>query len=292
MHTKDQSLLLCPVDNDQQLIEMWLHGKSNHSKSSYRCDVTQFFKFAKVSLKEVTMQHCWDWINHLQSKGVKASTQTRKINVLKSLITFGFRVGYLPINVGAAVQLKHEIDDLSSRILSEEEVRDILKNVRSFRDYVLLKIFYATGARVSELVQLRWKHVIPRENNKRGQVTLHGKGKKIRVVLVPPPVWDELMKLKSDSKFSGGDDPVFASLKGTALTRSSMYLIVRAAAQDAGLNKNVSPHWLRHAHASHALDQGAPIHLVKETLGHASLATTTKYTHARPSESSSDYLKF
>jgi len=67
--------------------------------------------------------------------------------------------------------------------------------------------------------------------------------------------------------------------------------IVRAAAHRAGIDANVSPHWLRHAHASHSLDRGAPIHLVQTTLGHASIATTGRYLHARPQDSSARYLE-
>jgi integrase/recombinase XerD len=69
-----------------------------------------------------------------------------------------------------------------------------------------------------------------------------------------------------------------------------VWRIVRAAAARAGISLAVSPHWLRHAHASHALDRGAPIHLVQATLGHASVATTGKYLHARPTDSSARYL--
>lgn len=67
--------------------------------------------------------------------------------------------------------------------------------------------------------------------------------------------------------------------------------IVRAVARRVGIDANVSPHWLRHAHASHSLDRGAPIHLVQATLGHASIATTGKYLHARPQDSSARYLE-
>ena len=74
------------------------------------------------------------------------------------------------------------------------------------------------------------------------------------------------------------------------MTDSGIWRIVKAAAQRAGIEGPVSPHWLRHAHASHALDRGAPIHLVQATLGHASITTTGRYLHARPKESSSKFL--
>ena len=86
------------------------------------------------------------------------------------------------------------------------------------------------------------------------------------------------------------DAPVFRSRKGGPLDASQVHRIVKGAAERAGLPAEVSAHWLRHAHASHSLDRGAPIHLVQQTLGHASVATTGRYLHARPTDSSARYL--
>jgi site-specific recombinase XerD len=86
------------------------------------------------------------------------------------------------------------------------------------------------------------------------------------------------------------DAPVFRSNKGDALDPSQAHRIVAAAARRANIKGNVSARWLRHAHASYALDRGAPPHLVQSTLGHASLSTTSRYLHARPSDSSARYL--
>lgn len=88
----------------------------------------------------------------------------------------------------------------------------------------------------------------------------------------------------------GLDDPVFRSRKGGRLSTVQAWRLVREAAPRARIAAPVSPHWLRHAHASHALDRGAPIHLVQSTLGHASVATTGRYLHARPGDSSALYL--
>jgi integrase/recombinase XerD len=90
---------------------------------------------------------------------------------------------------------------------------------------------------------------------------------------------------------TGDDDPVFRSRSGGGpLSPLRVERVVRAAATRAGIAADVTPHWLRHSHVSHALDRGAPVHLVQQTVGHASLATTTRYSHARPSESSGLYL--
>ena len=88
----------------------------------------------------------------------------------------------------------------------------------------------------------------------------------------------------------GPDDLVFRSRKGGHLDPSAVHRVVKAAAERAGLSAEVSAHWLRHAHASHSLDRKAPIHLVQQTLGHASVATTGRYLHARPTGSSARYL--
>jgi integrase/recombinase XerD len=101
-------------------------------------------------------------------------------------------------------------------------------------------------------------------------------------------VWAELLALRGGA---GDDDPVFRSRKGGgALDQSQANRIVHAAAKRAGIKAAVSPHYLRHSHASHAIERGASISLIQATLGHASVATTGRYLHARPSESSSSYL--
>jgi site-specific recombinase XerD len=131
-----------------------------------------------------------------------------------------------------------------------------------------------------------------------------GKGGKTRAVLLSASTWKVLAALRAEASRQVGDmpdadaklapasadAPVFLSRKGGALDPSAVHRVVKAAAARAGLPGEVSAHWLRHAHASHRLDRGAPIHLVQATLGHASVATTGRYLHARPSESSARFL--
>ncbi len=117
---------------------------------------------------------------------------------------------------------------------------------------------------------------------------MFGKGGKTRHVLLSAATWAELVTLRN-----GGDpdSPVFPSRRGGGhLDPSAAWRIVRKAAARAGIDGNVSPHWLRHAHASHALERGAPVALVRDTLGHASVSTTNGYLHARPNDSSARYL--
>jgi integrase/recombinase XerD len=138
------------------------------------------------------------------------------------------------------------------------------------------------------LVALRWRDLRPRDGGQ-GQVTVSGKGGKTRAVLLPASVWRDLEALREEAA-AAEDGPVFRSRKGGALTARQAQRLVDAAAKRAGLRARVSPHGLRHAHATHALERGAPIHIVQATLGHASVATTGRYLHARPTDSSARYL--
>lgn len=277
------------ANDDLHLISLWLKGKSEHSQEAYTRDVEQFVDFVDLPLSEIKLQHFWDWADHLKRLGALPSTQARKLAAVKSLFSFGHRIGYLQFNVGVAITLPNIPDKLTERILLEEDIVAIVGQAHTLRNRVLLKLFYASGARVSELASVYWGALISR-GNRQGQISLLGKGNKVRTLMLPAPIWKDLMELKSESEFNESNHPVFRSRKGGSLSRQQIWRIVRDAARAAGFDKNISPHWLRHAHASHALDRGAPVHLVQESLGHRSLATTSKYTHARPDESSSKYL--
>ena len=114
-------------------------------------------------------------------------------------------------------------------------------------------------------------------------MTVFGKNDRTRAVALPTPLWSVLIGQRGAAS---AEAPVFPSPSGRALDRVRVRAIVRQAAERAGVDAHVSPHWLRHSHASHALDHGAPIHLVQATLGHSSVATTSGYLHARPGDSS------
>jgi len=119
-----------------------------------------------------------------------------------------------------------------------------------------------------------------------GVGTVLGKGGKTRIVLLPASVWHELEGLGRGP----AEAPVFRSRRGGHLDPSAVERIVQKAATRAGIVGKVSPHCLRHAHATHALERHCPSHLVQATLGHASVATTGRYLHVRPTDSSARYL--
>src|ERR1035437_5999918 len=151
---------------------------------------------------------------------------------------------------------------------------------------VVSTVWLGSAVRVSELCGLCWRDV--QANGDGGQITVFGKGDQTRSIQLPASVWKSLEKPRGDAC---DDQPLFPSRKrGGPLKPLGVLRIVRRAAVRAGIDLAVSPHWMRHAHASHSLDRGAPIHLVQATLGHASIITTGRYLHARPKDSSGRFL--
>jgi len=272
---------------DTRLVELWLSLKTSpNTRRAYASDAANFIQFVQKPLVQVTLTDLQGWVEHLGQGSRQPATQNRALTAVKSLLSFAQETGYLPFNVGAAVKLRSIRNNLAQRILEESQVAKLIDAAPEGRNRVLLKLLYVSGVRVSELCGLKWCDALPRQDG--GQITVFGKGGKTRTILVKPKVWQLLITLKGDAHAA---DAVFPSRKGGGpLDASQVRRIVYAAARKAGLEQRVSPHWMRHAHASHALDRSAPIHLVQATLGHASVSTTGRYLHARPTDSSSFYL--
>lgn len=275
---------LANTNDDAHLIELWLRKQRNKlTRESYGRTAADFREYVGVDLRALRLDDLLRYADHLA--GVSPATQSRKLNTVKSLITFAHRVGYIPFNVGSALKVLKVKDTRAERILSEEDVFRIIAAAEKERDKLLIRTLYLSGARISEACSASWRDLQPR--NEGGQITLFGKGGKTRVVLLPERLWKPLIESRAGA---GDDDPIFKSREGR-LSTSQAWRIVKKAAKLAGINWLTSPHWLRHAHASHALENGATVKLVSETLGHASVAITSRYLHARPGESSGTYLK-
>ncbi len=272
---------------DARLVELWLSLKTSpHTRRAYAAEAARFLAFVKRPLSWITLIDLQAWAQQLEQGSLKPASQNRAITALKSLFSFAQETGYLPLNVGAAVKLRPNRDTLAQRILEESQVARLIEAASEGRNRVLLKLLYVSGVRVSEICRLKWCDALARQEG--GQLTVFGKGGKTRSVLLKPKVWQQLHALQGEAK---AVDAVFRSRRGGgALDVSQVRRIVYAAAKKAGLEQKISPHWMRHAHASHALDRRAPIHLVQATLGHASVSTTGRYLHARPTDSSSFYL--
>lgn len=276
-----------PSDATLRLIEMWLHGLSPQTQDRYRRTARRFLAFVNKPLHLVTLADIQGWQMTLAE--LSPSSQRTAIATIKSLLSFGHKIGVLQDNVGLSMRSLQARDCLTERILTELKVQTMIASEANPRNRAICRALYSGGLRVSELCCLKWKDLKPRGSS--GQVTVLGKGGKVRTVLLPAGVWNEICQLRGDA---GASLAVFCSREGDKdgqhLDRTQVYRIVANAAKRAGIQGKVSPHWLRHAHASHSLENGAPIHLVQATLGHSTVATTGRYLHARPSDSSAMYL--
>ena len=273
------------ADSDQHLIVLWLHGRSRHTQRAYRADAGRFLAAVEKPLLRVTLGDLQHFAGELVEAGLEPTSIYRSLSAVKSLFAFGHRLGYLPFDVARPLRLPALREALAERILDETDVLRMIALEGMPRNKAIVLTLYAGGFRVAELCGLKWSDLQSRDTA--GQITVFGKGSKTRTVLVPQSVWTALMSLRGEAAESA---PVFRSRKGGHLDESMVWRIVRKAAKRAGIEKAVSCHWLRHAHASHALDRGAPIHLVQATLGHSSISSTGKYLHARPADSSGNYL--
>jgi site-specific recombinase XerD len=237
---------------------------------------------SQKELREVTLNDLQGFAKALVERGYAVATQQRRFNSLKSLLSFGYKLGALPANVSQLLKPPRAKDTLAERILSEGQVLDLLNATATVQEHGLLRLLYATGARVNELCDVRWRDLQVVQQG-RGQVVLFGKGGKTRVVVFSAQTMQVLESIRADATVN---DLIFQNQRGGKLNRSSVRRTIQAACKRVGIAQQVSPHWFRHAHASHALERGAPVNLVQVTLGHASLATTGRYLHARPQDSS------
>ena len=268
--------------DDDKLIALWLHGKSPNSQASYLRHATGLQAFVGCPLNLITLSALQKWAD---AQTGNDNTRKQRIAAVKSLYTFGQKLGYLQFNVAAMLKTPKPKNTLAERILSESEVLTMIALTTKERDKVMLRLMYASAGRVSEICGLTWKDC--QVSGDSGQVTLFGKGGDTRAVKLSRETWKVLQGLRQGA---GMDAPVFASQMGGAMVASRVWQIVREAAQRAGIDGNVSPHWFRHSHASHALERGASVALVRDTLGHSSLQVTSRYTHAKPDQSSALHL--
>lgn len=275
---------LVPVQarDDEQLLALWLHGRPASTQAVYRAAALRLVLFCSKPIRMMTLGDLQAFVDSIEGK---PNTRKRIIASIKSLFSFGHTLGYLVVNVGAMIKLPPAKDELAARILTEDEVLRMIHKTEKQRDNVLLRLLYASAGRISEVCRLTWADVRPSGDS--GQVTLFGKGGKTRAVKLSVGTWKVLQTYRNGAS---NDAPLFISQKGGRLEETQVHRIVKAAAARAGIPGNVSAHWLRHSHASHALDRGATVVLVRDTLGHKSLETTSRYTHAKPNESSALHL--
>jgi site-specific recombinase XerD len=272
---------------DKQLVESWVGSlNSEYTRRNFETTANRFLAALGKPLRQATVEDVRDALTSITAD-YAASSARQAILRIKSLLSYGHRLGYLQFNAGVVIKVRSESRSVAKRIVSEVEIGLLVRAARTRRDRILVEVGYGGGLRVSEIVGLSWADIIERPDGK-VQLNVLGKGGKVRQVLLPSTVGRSLLSLRGDA---GDDDPVFRSRKGGArLTVRAVNHMLKRVAGIAGVNPKLSAHWLRHAHGSHAMDRGATLAEVQTTLGHDNIATTSGYLHARPDSSSGLHL--
>lgn len=288
-----QVYTVLPQDTtDERLVELWLHGKAVTTQEGYGIDIRAFFAFVNKPLREVNLADLQAFADSLN--GYKEATKARRLKAVKSLLTFAAKTQYLPFNVGAAMKLPKVRRRLHERILTREEILSMFLCEKDTRNRLILRLLYYSGMRVSELCGLCWKDLYAGPNGT-GVIAIYGKGSEERHVALKKEVYEELLSFRNGAEL---DAPIFVSRGGGRghkkggghLDKTQVERIVRRAARNAGIKKQVTPHFERHSHATHAVMNKAPAPVIQGTLGHKSLETTMLYFDVSPEVSSSFYL--
>lgn len=288
------------AESDTELVRLWLVGRPASTVKAYTADLAWWARFGLPPRGGWRRMRFRDYEAALVRSGEKTAseaTTARRIATLRSLLAWAHRVGYCPLNIGAVIRPGKAPNKLAERILEPDEVLRLLAAAGEAprtgpRDHLLVRIGYVSGARVDELVGLDFEHV--HAASKGGAIlTLHGKGSKTRHVWITQGSFDEIVRFDDRTEWRSHETswcgPIFRTRFRTRLGVRDAERVIERAAKRAKLGK-VSPHWLRHAHATHALERGAPIHEVASDLGHVSIATTSRYLHARPGSGSARWL--
>lgn len=279
VHTNSSTDAIIPTDTtDARLIDMWLHGRTRNTRQQYTRIVRRFLDTVQRPLSAVTVSDLQSWYDSLTGSPYTVAVH---VNAIRSLFSFAVRTGYLRLNPAAVIKPPPLADKSAARVLSERETLAMINAASSDRDRAFLQALYSSGCRVSELCAVRWADVLERPDGN-AELLIFGKGGRNRRVGISADTLRLMKQQRTDSEH------VFTTRTGRPLDRTTAHRIIKRAAQRAGIQRPVSAHWLRHSHATHALERGANPAAVQEQLGHSSLHTTTRYAHA--TDSSSAYL--
>lgn len=260
---------------------------SQHTIISYQNDLEQFFSFIisqfdAPALSQITASLVRSWLAEMKGDDISAKSINRKISALKSFFKYQLKIGELKQTPMTTVVSPK----VGKRLVSfvEEKNLDTLFNHVAFSDdwkgvteKLVMQLFYATGMRLSELVQLKESQI----DFSYQQIKVLGKGNKERIIPVSIELLGELKKYieQKVTLENVSAATVFVNEKGKALQPRYVYGFVKKHLSDVTTIKKKSPHILRHSFATHLMNHGADLNAVKELLGHSSLAATQVYTH-------------
>ena len=271
---------------------------SPYTIRNYTTDLLDFFSFLRSqkigSLHEVDKQVVRDYLSYLLEHGFVKVSIARKLSAIRSFYRYLMReeiVTTSPVADTSSPKLDKRLPDF----LSQKEVLELLNapdlsTPQGQRDLALLELLYASGLRVSELVNLD----IDKVNLDANEIRVWGKGSRERMVLMGRPAAAALVTYINQGRarlLGGKKNPaLFVNRSGRRLVDRRVQRILEKYSAVAGINRRVHPHMLRHTFATHLLDGGADLRVVQQLLGHADLSTTQIYTHVTKSQARKVYL--
>ncbi len=257
---------------------------SENTVAAYMRDYEDFMHYVlrlhTAVPKDVTSEIISKYMDWLYRSGCSSASQARRLSGIKSLYNYlliNEKIEQMPTENIETPKAKRLLPD----VLTVEEIDAMIATfdmttVKGCRDNAIVEVLYSTGLRVSELISLRIDNLFFGE----GYIRVVGKGDKQRLVPIGSAARDKIqlyMELRRPRKPS--EATLFLNNRGEPLTRIMIFNIIKQAARLAGVEKNISPHTLRHSYATHLLEGGANIRQVQELLGHESITTTEVYTH-------------
>jgi integrase/recombinase XerD len=275
-------------------------GLSVNTRKAYADDISQFLNDLTLkgvtSLSQVSRKQILDHLMAMKARGMSTNSISRHLVSIKVFFRYLQQEGMLDRNVTDTMD-SPKLWKILPDTLSENEV-DLLLSAPDMhkplgiRDRAILELFYASGLRASELSNLHLADLHLDE----GYIRCIGKGRKERVI----PVGEESIRLLrlylEEVRPVLCENPqvqnVFVTKRESAICRQRLWQIIKEYTKRAGIMKNVTPHTLRHSFASHLLQNGAPLRVIQEMLGHADIATTQIYTHVDPNRLKSVHQQF
>ena len=256
-------------------------GLSNNTVKAYEADISSFFQWLDnedLKYKNLQEDHINQYISFLFQRKMRSSSVNRKISSIKSFYIFLVKRNFLknsPLNdLVTPKQEKYLPESMSEaevdKLLNSPDVSNKIEN----RDKAMIEMLYATGMRISELVNLKMTDV----DMKRCVVKVFGKGSKERLVPFGETALDSLRSYLNEREQSSSKE-IFLSNRGKKMTRVAFWQRVKVYLIRENLKNSISPHTLRHAFATHLLNRGADLRSVQLLLGHSDLSTTQIYTH-------------
>ena len=289
-----------------ELIEEFLgylsveRGLSKNTLISYRQDLARFFEYLKsrriASIERVTRQMISSFMMTEKDRGLSANSVSRELACLKSFFKFLVREHKVKEDVTSVIESPKLWKKLPST-LNLEEVVSILnapnvKDLMGMRDRATLELMYATGMRVSELINLKMDDV----NMDVGFVKCLGKGSKERIVPFGKKAKESIARYLDKGRKNFLKQKVsnflFLTRLGRPMSRQTFWKIIKKYAREARIKKDITPHSLRHSFATHILERGADLRIVQELLGHSDISTTQIYTHVSKDRLKAIHKKF